>query len=194
MKAPKECVSGNKHQQIPSNPDSFSYAHMHTQAPSTSQETKLEAWEKDGRPLAPCLAPCIQLREVTEESLCPPAPLPYSRCVRPSPPASIILRTSWSRSQAQANALERMFQFKIKLIWKNKWKGIESKKMKGIWLSPAEVGVKTRSVKGIALRVSITNPLCSTAGQVERVCMCAWVLMFLFQKTKWESYKYEIWV
>lgn len=92
VRAPKECVSGNKHQQIPSNPDSLSYAHthMHTQPPpSTSPETKLKAWEKDGRPLAPCLAPCIQLREVTEESLCPPAPLPYSRGVHPSPPASI---------------------------------------------------------------------------------------------------------
>lgn len=62
---------------------------MHTQAPSLSPETKPEAWEKDGRPLAPCLTPCIQLREVTEERLCPLAPSPYSRGVRPSLPASI---------------------------------------------------------------------------------------------------------
>lgn len=58
------------------------------------------------------------------------------------------------------------------------------------------VGVKTRegvSVKGIALRVSITNPLCSTSrttGQVERVCMCVYVhdcSCFCFKKTKRES-------
>lgn len=34
VRAPKECVSGNKHQQIPSNPDSLSYTHTHTYAHS----------------------------------------------------------------------------------------------------------------------------------------------------------------
>ena len=117
-RAPKECVSGNKHQQISSNPDSLSlsHTHMHTQAPSISPETKPEAWEKDGRPLAPCLAPCVQLREVTEESLCPPAPPPHSRGVRPRPLASITFEDKKGPKSNTGNAPEGMFQFKIKHI------------------------------------------------------------------------------
>lgn len=90
MRAPKECVSGNKHQQIPSNPDSLSYTHTCTLSPPPPlQRPNQRLGKKMAGLWPPVLPPCIQLREVTEESLCPPAPLPYSRGVRPSPLASI---------------------------------------------------------------------------------------------------------
>ena len=98
---------------------SHTYTHIHTQAPSKSPETKQEAWEKDGCPLAPC----IQLREVTEETLCPlqqPYPTPVAWV--PVHQHQSLLKMIRGQSQMQANALEGMFQFKIKLIWKKRRK------------------------------------------------------------------------
>lgn len=94
--------SGNKHQQIPSNPHSLTCSHKYAYThiclvslqilpfTTTSPGTKPEAWEKDGRPLAPCL-PLLRPAQGGDgrKLVSPQTPSPSSHGVRPSPPASI---------------------------------------------------------------------------------------------------------
>lgn len=74
------------------------HTHMHTLAPSTSPGTKLEAWEKDGRPLAPCPAPLHPAQGGDGRKLVPPSTptlLPW----RASQSASI--NHFWGREEAR---------------------------------------------------------------------------------------------
>lgn len=66
--------------------------HTHTLGPLHVSREQTRSLGKRWPPFAPSLAPCIQLREVTEGSLCPSATLPYSRGVHPSTLASITFK------------------------------------------------------------------------------------------------------
>lgn len=80
VRDPKECVSGNKHQQIPSNPDSLSHTHMHAQPSLCISRDQTRGLGKRWPPFAPLPCPCIQLREVMELAYAPhstPTLLPW---------------------------------------------------------------------------------------------------------------------
>lgn len=72
VRDPKECVSGNKHQQIPSNPDSLAHIHTHTHTHMHAQPSlwisrdQTRGLGKRWPPFASLPCPCIQLREVME--------------------------------------------------------------------------------------------------------------------------------
>lgn len=134
VKPLKECVSSNKHQQIPSNPASLlvrTHARTHTHSHSDLPPPPLQGPNKRlGKKMA-ALWPPLQ-----PPGPAPPPPLlqhrPGSRRKRGCP-ALLPWRTSQSaryqsrlrQSQEPANALEGMFQFKIKQGRKKRRESVE---------------------------------------------------------------------
>lgn len=100
VRAPKECVSGNKHQQIPSSSDSLlcscklAYAHKRTFSLRPPLPLQGPNWRlgKKMAALWPTVLPPASSSGRWRNKVCaltPPATLPSSHGVCPSPPASI---------------------------------------------------------------------------------------------------------
>lgn len=121
VRAPKECVSGNKHQQIPSSSDSLlcscklAYAHKRTFSLRPPLPLQGPNWRlgKKMAALWPTVFPQHPAQGGDGTRFVPSLPLqpypPPMACV-PVHQHQSLLRTRKGQSQTQANALQGMFQ------------------------------------------------------------------------------------